>query len=276
MEHCKKAVRTAVYETRLLVFSSKFLLLSVLSFIIMNISISSIRQFALDYHLTMPPAVLPFYFSDLIFGNIVYLFLIFLFSDVPLRQKGQTQILQRCGLLSFGMGQMLSMLFVSVIFVAEQFVFSVIVCLPCLSFGEWGKTWGSVASHIFLEAGYTSPLSVSGDVLRNYSVSEAIILSMVSFFLTGFSYSLIVFLLNGISKSRLGVAVLSFWSVVWIFLRSSENEFIRKLMKIAPQNLNDLAIHSKKEFVILLFLLLIIIAFLIMINMTMVKKRKIL
>lgn len=276
IQNLKKIWNVSIYETKILLFSPKFLLLSAMSLIIMDMSIQSIRQFALNYHLQMPPAILPFYFSDIIFGNIMYLFLIFLFSDIPLKQKGQNQILQRCGLGCFGMGQLFSIVLVSVVFVLEQLLFSIVVCAPCLTFGGWGKTWGAVADNVFLEAGYTTSLGVSADVLRDYTVAEAVGLCMASFLLTGISYGLIIFLLNGISKGRAGTAVMSFWSVVWFFLNNNENPVIRKLMKFAPQHFNDLSLREKGDFTELLFIFGGNIFIFIIVNMILIRKRKLL
>ena len=43
-------------------FSSKFLILSVLAFIIMDVTVRGYRMFSHDYNLPIAPAVLPFYF----------------------------------------------------------------------------------------------------------------------------------------------------------------------------------------------------------------------
>jgi hypothetical protein len=266
--------RVTLYETKMLLFSSKFLVLSILSFLMMDVSVRTIRQFAVDYSLSLPPAVLPFYFSDLVFGNIMYLFLVLLFSDIPLKQHGQKQILQRCGLSCHGLGQLLALFLVSGIFALEQFVFSILVCIPCLTFGEWGKAWGAVADTTFLQAGYTTGLSVSKDILRNYTDTEAVLLCLVSFILTGICYGLLIFLLNGISRSRMGIVVMSAWSVVWIFLRNNGNESVRKLMKYAPQSMNDLSLRDRGEFWKLMLLFGIILVCLTAVNMILIRKRK--
>ena len=60
MSNIKKVFKVAFYELKLMCFSSKFLILSVLSFIIMDVIVRGYRIFAQDYNLAMAPAVLPF------------------------------------------------------------------------------------------------------------------------------------------------------------------------------------------------------------------------
>ena len=88
----KKVFKVAIYELKLMCFSSKFLILSVLAFIIMDVTVRGYRMFSHDYNLPIAPAVLPFYFADVSYGNIEILFLLLWFSDVPMKQRVQNQI----------------------------------------------------------------------------------------------------------------------------------------------------------------------------------------
>lgn len=46
-------------------------------------------------------------------------------------------------------GQMLSIVMVSILYVAQQLLFSVLVLLPCIEFGDWGKVWELLPQGIF-------------------------------------------------------------------------------------------------------------------------------
>ena len=67
MNKMKKVFKVAIYELKLMCFSSKFLILSVLAFIIMDVTVRGYRMFSHDYNLPIAPAVLPFYFADVSF-----------------------------------------------------------------------------------------------------------------------------------------------------------------------------------------------------------------
>lgn len=270
----KQSWNVARYETKLTVLSSKFVLLSVLAFILMSISTDSIRQFAAEYQVALAPGILPFYLSDLRYGNIMFFFLVLLFSDMPMKQKGQNQVLQRCGLGCFGMGQILSMVTVSMVFVIEQILFSILVCVPYLTFGNWGKVWGSIVDDVFYEAGYMVSFAVPANVLRDYTLLEALSWSALTFFLTGVCYGLFIFLMNGLCKNRVGVSIMAMWSVFWIFLRVCPGKVTEKVMRFAPQSLNDLSLHGKEYNRVAVTLLLVTIAVLTIANYVLIKKRK--
>ena len=81
MSKWRSAWRTALYDARLIIFSSRFAMLSVVAFIFMDLMMRPIRDFAGIYNLKVVPAVLPFYLTNTTFGNLAFLLLILLFSD---------------------------------------------------------------------------------------------------------------------------------------------------------------------------------------------------
>ena len=324
----KKVFKVAIYELKLMCFSSKFLILSVLAFIIMDVTVRGYRMFSHDYNLPIAPAVLPFYFADVSYGNIEILFLLLWFSDVPMKQRVQNQILQRCGMPCFALGHLFSIVFATIVFVLEQFVFSVLLCgtnltftswgkvwgsaaagtvkklgyssgfvisknvfativfvleqfvfsvLLCgtnLTFTSWGKVWGSAAAGTVKKLGYSSGFVISKNVFQNYTVPQALLFSMTIFLLMGICYGMVEFLLNGLQKGKLGTVVLSVWSVAWIFLKTNTTDFIRSFMKYAPQgwyNLGRNNISASKNIISGLFVGVVV---LFIVNFVLVMQKK--
>ena len=243
MNKMKKVFKVAIYELKLMCFSSKFLILSVLAFIIMDVTVRGYRMFSHDYNLPIAPAVLPFYFADVSYGNIEILFLLLWFSDVPMKQRVQNQILQRCG-------------------------------MPCFAFTSWGKVWGSAAAGTVKKLGYSSGFVISKNVFQNYTVPQALLFSMTIFLLMGICYGMVEFLLNGLQKGKLGTVVLSVWSVAWIFLKTNTTDFIRSFMKYAPQgwyNLGRNNISASKNIISGLFVGVVV---LFIVNFVLVMQKK--
>ena len=270
----KKVFKVAIYELKLMCFSSKFLILSVLAFIIMDVTVRGYRMFSHDYNLLIAPAVLPFYFADVSYGNIEILFLLLWFSDVPMKQRVQNQILQRCGMSCFALGHLLSIVFATIVFVLEQFVFSVLLCGTNLTFTSWGKVWGSAAAGTVKKLGYSSGFVISKNVFQNYTVPQALLFSMTIFLLMGICYGMVEFLLNGLQKGKLGTVVLSVWSVAWIFLKTNTTDFIRSFMKYAPQgwyNLGRNNISASKNIISGLFVGVVV---LFIVNFVLVMQKK--
>lgn len=274
MNKMKKVFKVAIYELKLMCFSSKFLILSVLAFIIMDVTVRGYRMFSHDYNLLIAPAALPFYFADVSYGNIEILFLLLWFSDVPMKQRVQNQILQRCGMPCFALGHLFSIVFATIVFVLEQFVFSVLLCGTNLTFTSWGKVWGSAAAGTVKKLGYSSGFVISKNVFQNYTVPQALLFSMTIFLLMGICYGMVEFLLNGLQKGKLGTVVLSVWSVAWIFLKTNTTDFIRSFMKYAPQgwyNLGRNNISASKNIISGLFVGVVV---LFIVNFVLVMQKK--
>ena len=242
MNKIRRVVGIALYETRIMVFSSRFLVVSLISFVFMDMAMRQIREFASDYNLKIIPAVLPAYFSDIIYCNIAFLLLVLLYSDIPMKGAGQRFLVIR-GKSMEGCcaGHILSVGIMGILFVAEQILFSFVTALPNVELGGWGKVWGSIASGKAYELGYSIAVYPSDAVLRMYTPWQAIGISAVIFFLTGCIYALIEYLLNGLSRGKVGTIALSVWSVGWIFLQNSMIPSARRLLKYSPQSWNDLS-----------------------------------
>ncbi len=241
MSKWRSAWRTALYDARLIIFSSRFAMLSVVAFIFMDLMMRPIRDFAGIYNLKVVPAVLPFYLTNTTFGNLAFLLLILLFSDIPLKAGAQKFLLQRGkSLVWAGTGHVLALWLAGAAFMLEQLLFSVLTALPDIQFGDWGKVWGSAASSRANELGYNGP-GISDEVLRMYGPWQAVGLAVLLFLLTGCIYAEIEYMLNGLSRGRLGTAALSVWSVLWILLDHFPVPAVRRLLAWSPQTWNDLS-----------------------------------
>ncbi len=270
-----KTLRIALYETKVVLFSVKFVMLSAVSWIFMDLFTISIKQFALDYDLKMVPASLAFYFSDDVYCCISFLLLIFLFSDFPLKGSSQLQILQRSGMSCFAGGQMLASAFVTAAYTAEQLLFSVIACLPCIEFSGWGKVWGTAAAGSFLNLGYGTFSYISRDVILIYTPLQAVSASAFLFIMTGICYGILEYCLNGASKGKAGTAVLSVWSLIWIFLSTVGGDFVRRLRIFSPNVWNDIENKDIREVFETGIFLFFIAAVLFTVGRLLAKKRKI-
>ena len=273
MSNVRRICGIALYDARIMIFSYKFVLISVISYIFMDDSMRTVREFAAAYHLDIVPASLPFYLADIDASNYVLLLLVLLFSDIPLKNGAQNYLFQRGrSTLCCGAGHIAALFLVGAVYVAEQFAFSVLTSLPNLTWGDWG---GSIASNQALELGYSCNFAVSGEVLRLYEPMQAIGISAGLFFLTACVYALIEYVLNGVTRGKLGTIVLSVWSVVWIFLVGTPFERLRRLLSYSPQTLNDLSHFKPEEAPEKATIQLVSIAVLSAVVLILVKRRKI-
>ena len=237
-----KGIKIALYDARTIVFSSRFVLLSAIALMFFDMSMRPVREFADAFHLGIVPAALPFFLADISYSNAALLLLVLLFSDIPLKGRAQNFVMQRgSSLVCCGTGHALALFLSGAAFMLELLLFSVLTALPDLLFGGWGKVWGSIASGQALELGYQYTMGASSSVLEAYGPWQAVGISLLLFFLTGCLYAVVEYMLNGLSRSRLGTAVLSAWSVAWILLANAPFPWMRPLLAGAPQAWLDLS-----------------------------------
>ena len=83
------------------------------------------------------------------------------------------------------------------------------------------------------------------------------------------------YLLNGISRGKLGTVALSVWSIGWIFLQGMEEDWIRLLNRYSPQSWNDLSNKKISSIAGIAGWLLLYIVIFWAVNGILSKKRKI-
>lgn len=276
MNEARRVLKITFYEFRLMIFSSRFLVLSLLSFLFMDMAMRPIREFAADYGLAVTPAILPFYFADVVYCNIAFLLLIFLYSDVPLKGAGQRFLLQRGkSMVGCGMGHLFAMSLMGIVFVSEQVLFSFLTALPSVTIEGWGKVWGSISSGQAVSLGYSFSIGASDAVLRDYAPMQAVAVSAGIFFLTGCIYGLLEYLLNGLSGGRLGTVTLAVWSLGWLFLQKSLFPGTRKLLTYSPSSWNDLSRFGPSESIGRMGVLAAVALALAVVVLVLVRHRKI-
>ena len=170
---------------------------------------------------------------------------------------------------------MLSIIMVSIVYVAGQLLLSVLVVLPCIEFGDWGKVWGTAAAGNLSEMGYENVIHVSYEVISKYLPWQAILASSFLFCLSGICYGMLEFLLNGISRGKAGTAVLSAWSLMWMFLSEMSEDWVRTLNRFSPQRWNDLSDKDFSSIVKVCEILSITVIIFWIINKRLMKTRKI-
>lgn len=233
----KKVKNVAQYEIWMLLFSVKFWMLLAMAWIFMDFCISELRRFAESYDLTMPPVAITFYYADSTFGNIGFVLLVFMLSDLPFRNNNQIFLLQRCGRRALCMGQLAAMCFISFFFTAAQILISGLLTYRCLGFDGWGKVWGSFADSLALDMGYSMPVHVGQAVLSNYTAGGALGASFLLISLMGICYGMIIYLLNNIGGGKAGTITMSVWSLLWLLLDNmSGYNWVRYVMKYSLQS----------------------------------------
>lgn len=264
------------FEFRNVVLSYKWLILSIISYMLIDLYMQDIKLFADTYNLGVYPAALAFFFEDSTFCNIGMLALIFVMSTFPVTNKLQQGVLLRSGRTAWAIGQMGTVVTIAFLWLAEMMVFTCISIGEHLDFTGWGQVWGSFSKGAAMEG--ATVITVSKRVIMGFKPWEAVLLSSMYVALTGSIYGLIIFCVDGITKTHIGEIVLAIWSSAWIVIGNfefmAENKYVKML---SPRNwLNlDKYIGDPNEVYKNIGIMLVIISVLWMFGILLVKKQRI-
>lgn len=212
MESFKRGMYLGGMWTRQFFKDSKFIVVLLFSFLFLFVYITPLRQEAAlsDYGIT--PYILPLIYDM----NTMYMafVMILLVCDAPFIQKNQLFVNVRAGMASSFIGKVIYLFFISVILQVIQFLISIFMLIPYISFSD---NWGYILTKVVSE-GFSEPVIYSGfaariSVMEEYTGLEALagqVLLNISFtFLMGMA----AFFLNGIIKKYLGPIVLIFIAI---------------------------------------------------------------
>lgn len=225
------------FELRYILFSSRFLVLSIISFLLVHFYLKEILEFARDYDLGVYPAAIPILFSDGTFACLGILLVIFMISVFPVVNHLQQNVLIQSGCRVWCNAQMLTIFSVVFIWLAELQFFVCILIGRQLDFSGWGKVWGSCSSGICMELGYQSAVSVPKEILMAYGPGKALLMSLLFVFLMGVLFGEFIFCVDGICQNSIGEILLSAWSLSYLVIANFKGfDSIRILQKFSPKN----------------------------------------
>lgn len=231
------------FELRRIVCSPRWIVLTFLSFFLVSSYLKEVLRFAADYDLPTVPAALPFLFADGTFNSLGMFFMVFLVSAFPVKNQLQQGVLLKGGRLACANGQMLTVLSVVALWIAEMQVFVMLLSGSRISFSGWGKVWGSVARGLYEELGYQNSIDVSNLVIEFYTPAEAVLKSMLILLLVGVIFGMAVFLLDGLSGHYIGEILLALWSLSCLVIAKfpvlAGIPFIRKISPVTWMNLES-------------------------------------
>ncbi len=212
MESFKRGMYLGGMWTRQFFKDSKFIVVLLFSFLFLFVYITPLRQEAAlsDYGIT--PYILPLIYDM----NTMYMafVMILLVCDAPFIQKNQLFVNVRAGMASSFIGKVIYLFFISVILQVIQFLISIIMLIPYISFSDnWGYILTKVVSEGFSEpviySGFAARISVMEEYMGLEALTGQVLLNISFTFLMGMA----AFFLNGIIKKYLGPIVLIFIAI---------------------------------------------------------------
>lgn len=243
----RKTIHVWWFEFRGIVFSSRWVVLSIITFFMIKFYLGSLIDFAQTYELGIYPAGIPFLFADTLFSSLGMFILIFMMSVFPITNHLQQNVLLRSGNRIWANGQMLTIMTLAIVWLAETQIFVCIIFGSCLDFSGWGKVWSTAASGKILEYGFYSMVTVSTDILQGYTPLQAVLTSMLFIWLMAIIFGEIIFCVDGLCHNYLGEILLSIWGLIWLVVGIFKLDYLAFIKPFSPKNWLDISRYVNNE-----------------------------
>ena len=241
----KKLLYVWWFEFRCILFSSRFLVLSLVSFLLVHFYMEETLKFAEEYDLAMYPAAISFLFADGTFACLGILLVIFMLSVFPVTNHLQQNVLIQSGSRIWCSAQMFTIVSVVLVWLVELQLFILILIGDKMDFSGWGKVWGSCANGTAREFGYLGAFSVPRAVLMSYQPGEALFLSLLFVFLMGVLFGEFIFFIDSICNHAVGEILLSAWSFCYLIVANFQQlQGVWILQKLSPKNWLDITRYA--------------------------------
>lgn len=165
-------------------------------------------------HILIFPIAMPIYGS----------FAVLLFSNAPFIDKHTPFLMIRTGRISWLIGQLIYIVFTSILYTVFHFVISVVTFFPRIEFtADWGKVLRTLAMNpsSLREKGLYSTVFIQNNIVSSFSAIEATLISLGLFCLVTIFIGIIIFSLNIIIGRMAGLifaGILVFISYFSIFV----------------------------------------------------------
>lgn len=238
MTNIRKTFAISRYQMAVQFRSTKNIAILLLLFFYIRGLMEPVKNFLNAVHTGISPYIFPLMMSDYFVAVVILICYLVLVCDAPFISRGYLFIVSRSGKKCWAFGESIFLLVQSVVYTAVVLLFFLINLIPdiCLE-NDWGKAIRTLAATNAGEQFQIYP-SFSEKVINNFAAPEAVIKSVIICVLGFWCIGLVVFLLNYITKSYLGI----FMGLILIFLDIIIYNFLNpKWIKYSPASLMKLS-----------------------------------
>lgn len=146
---------------------------------VQHIFLSPIKEFSESVNYPVAPVAFPFLISDIYFLILFMSAVIYFFSDVPFMKERTMYQVIRVGRVRWSVGQIISIILSSYIFVIVAILENVLILLPDITVNEgWGKVLYTL-SMTSAASDYRIPFSVSYDIISKFEPLKAMVVTIL-------------------------------------------------------------------------------------------------
>ena len=204
----KKIFSIAFYSVRQRLTSPRVICILVLAFVFVWGILSGIGDLTDTIEARINPLVFTFISNDQIYQFILFLSVVFLYSDAPFINKSQPYVIIRSKRISWALGEIIHVIIFSAVYFFILMFVSVLMLLPNATFSTDG--WG-IAVNTLVKTNIGDQLDIglfpSNDVISFYSPLKAFVMCFLLNWMMASFLGLLIFSLNLIFDRVVGPIV---------------------------------------------------------------------
>lgn len=174
-----KANKVSSYQMRMAWGNIRIPVVLMIAVLYVMESLSAIVTFSRAVHIDATPFAFVFLINNYGIQFVIAACAVILFCNAPFEDESYQYMVSRAGKLSWGLGQILYIIKISILYIACLAAASVIPFLGHITWSkEWGKIWGTLGK-TNAGAEFGVKLSVSQNIMRQYEPVEALLISIL-------------------------------------------------------------------------------------------------
>ncbi|MCI9250303.1 MAG: hypothetical protein HFI21_04815 [Lachnospiraceae bacterium] len=204
MECFMKANKVSNYNMRMLRENIRipFILMIVVLYVME--SLSAVLTFSRSVHIDITPFAFIFLVNNYEMQFVIAASAVILFCNAPFEDESYQYMISRAGKLSWGLGQILYILKMSILYIACLAAAAIIPFMGHIAWSnEWGKIWGTLGK-TNAGAEFGVKLSVSQNIMRQYEPVDALMISVLLEFFCILCIGLLIYFGNKMTGKSVG------------------------------------------------------------------------
>lgn len=202
-----KANKVSRYNMRMLKENARIPFILLITVLYVMESLFAVLTFSQSVHIDVTPFAFVFLINNYRVQFIIAACAVVLFCNAPFEDESYQYMISRAGKLSWGMGQILYIIKMSILYIGCLLAATIIPFLGHVTWSnEWGKVWGTLGK-TNAGAQFGVELSISPNIIREYEPVNALIISILLEFSCILCIGLIIYLGNKMTGKSVGTAI---------------------------------------------------------------------
>lgn len=204
-------------------------------------SLSTVLTFSQSVHIDVTPFAFVFLINNYRIQFVIAAYAVILFCNAPFEDESYQYMVSRAGKLSWGLGQILYILKMSILYIGCLAVAAIIPFLGHITWSnEWGKIWGTLGK-TNAGAEFGVELSVSQNIIRQYEPVDALIISILLEFFCILCIGLLIYFGNKMTGKSVGTFIGAWIAVLDICV---SNDWMDWAYGFSPVSLTQLELFN--------------------------------